>query len=344
MWFALGQRREIAMEKLEFKCFQVNRTTDGQLSNTIETITTDDLPPGEVVVQVAWSSLNYKDALAASAHPGVAGELPHVPGIDAAGTVVSSTDSRYAEGDQVLVTGYELGAPKWGGWSEYIRIPADWVVALPTQISAREAMVLGTAGFTAAQCVRELQARGVPADAGPVLVTGATGGVGCCAVKLLSKLGYEVHAVTGKTEMHERLKALGAADVHGRDLLADNPKRPLLSARWAGGVDTVGGSMLVALLKSTKINGCVSACGLVAGDQLDMTIYPFILRGVTLAGVTSASCPRPDREWIWSQLNSEWQYSLPEDWVAEVSMNELPSAIDKIQGGGVAGRVLVRVG
>ena len=332
------------MQNIEFRCFQVSQAAERQVRHSIETIQIDDLPAGDVVIRVAWSSLNYKDALAASGHPGVAGELPHVPGIDLVGTVMESSDSRYAEGDSVLITGYELGAPAWGGWSEYVRTPADWVVPMPSELSPREAMTIGTAGFTAAQCVRELQMREVTPESGPVLVTGATGGVGCCAVRLLASLGYEVHAITGKSKEVERLKSLGAAEVHGRELLDDNPKRPLLSAKWAGGVDTVGGDMLVAFLKSTKINGCVSACGLVAGDKLATTVYPFILRGVSLAGVTSAGCPRPAREWIWDKLNSDWQIALPDDWVEEVTFEELPAAIERIQSGKIAGRVIVRIG
>ncbi len=331
------------MAEINFNCFQVNKLPDGQLSHSIKQISLDDWPAGDVVIKVSHSSLNYKDALAAAGHPGVAGKLPHVPGIDAAGVVAQSTDSRYAEGDAVLVTGYELGAPAWGGWSEYIRVPADWVVRMPSSLSPKAAMALGTAGFTAAQCVRELQGRDVEPDSGPVLVTGATGGVGCLSVRLLSKLGYEVHAMTGKAEMADNLKLLGAHAVHSRDILTDNPKRPLLSAKWAGGVDTVGGSPLVAFLKSTKINGCVAACGLVAGDQLDATIYPFILRGVSLSGVTSASCPRTAREWIWDQLNSDWNVELPEEWIEEVTMQELPAAIDRIRQGKISGRVVVRI-
>lgn len=331
------------MENLEFRCFQVSRTADDQLRHTIEPITLDNLPPGDVVIRVEWSSLNFKDALAAHGHKGVAGKLPHVPGIDAAGSVVASEDPRYATGDSVLVTGYELGAPAWGGWSEYIRVPADWVVPLPSNMTTRDSMAIGTAGFTAAQCVREIQLRGVVPKSGPVLVTGATGGVGSWSVRLLSTLGYEVHAVSGKTEMTDRLKELGAHEVHGRDVLEDNPKRPLLSARWAGGVDTVGGSPLVAFLKSTKINGCVSACGLVAGDQLPTTVYPFILRGVSLAGVTSAGCPREAREWIWQKLNADWKIALPDSWVEEISMQELPAAIARIQDGKIAGRVIIKI-
>ena len=326
-----------------FSCFQVSRDADGQVRHTIETIGSDALPAGEVVIKVNWSSLNFKDALACNAHPGVAGELPHVPGIDAAGTVHSSSDERYTAGDNVLVTGYELGAPAWGGWSEYIRVPAEWVVRLPESLSSRDAMVIGTAGFTASQCVQQLQLNSINPDSGPVVVTGATGGVGCCAVHLLARLGYEVHAVTGKSSQRESLIELGATEVIGRDALQDNPKRPMLKAVWAGGVDTVGGSMLDALLKSTKIGGCVSACGLVAGDKLNLTVYPFILRGVKLAGVTSSSCPREMREWIWSKLASDWKLDLPDGYVRQVDMKELPTAIEQILAGDNIGRVVVKI-
>lgn len=330
------------MTSQDFSCFQVSRDENGQLRHTIETLRLDDLPAGDVVIQVQWSSLNYKDALATQAHPGVVGELPHVPGIDAAGTVETSSDPRYQPGDRVLVTGYELGAPAWGGWSEYIRVPAEWVVALPNGLTPREAMVLGTAGFTAAQCVRELQLNGVAE--GAVVVTGATGGVGCCAVRLLSTLGYEVHAVSGKSSMRQSLLELGASDVHPRALLEDNPERPLLKARWAGGVDTVGGTILDALLKSTNIGGCVSACGLVAGDKLNLTVYPFILRGVKLAGVTSASCPRAIREQVWKKLSTDWRIALPDDFVSEVELRHLAGAVQKIAAGENVGRTIIKVG
>lgn len=327
----------------EFRHFLVTRTEDGQLRHGVETTSLEQLPPGDTVIRVEWSSLNYKDALAARAHPGVAGELPHVPGIDAAGTIESSEDARYQPGDNVLVTGYELGAPVWGGWSEYIRVPSEWVVPLPESLSTRDAMVIGTAGFTAAQCLQEIQQRGVTPDDGPVVVTGATGGVGCFAVKLLAHNGYEVHAVTGKADAAKKLKSLGATEVFGRDALDDNPKRPLLTARWAGGIDTVGGNMLVALLKSTKIGGCVSACGLVGGDKLPMTVYPFILRGVALAGVTSSACPRPAREQVWKKLSGDWNVDLPSEWVEEIELAGVAHAIERIMKGGIAGRVVVRV-
>lgn len=326
-----------------FRHFLVYRTPDQQLRHTISNTSVEAQPAGETVIRVTWSSVNYKDALATKGHPGVAGELPHVPGIDAAGTVETSDDPRYRPGDDVLVTGYELGAPRWGGWSEKIRVPADWIVPLPKGMSTRDAMIIGTAGFTAAQCLRALQLAEVTPEKGPVVVTGATGGVGSFAVTLLKNAGYSVHAVTGKQNLRTKLLSLGAADVLDRDALKDNPKRPMLSAKWAGGIDTVGGNTLVALLKSTHIGGCVSACGLVAGDQLPLTVYPFILRGVTLAGVTSSSCPRPIRELIWNKLSGEWKVNYPEDWVKEIEFDDLPQAVDDISKGESVGRTIVRV-
>lgn len=331
------------MTDADFRHFLVNRDDDGQIRHRISSTSLTEQPPGEVVIRVQWSSLNYKDALAAEGHPGVAGDLPHVPGIDAAGVVASSEDARFTPGDEVLVTGYELGAPRWGGWTEYLRVPADWIVAKPANLSLRETMVLGTAGFTAAQCLIALQKNEVSPTDGPILVTGATGGVGSFAICLLSQAGYEVHAVSGKPDAGSRLQPLGAASVHARNEFEDNPQRPLLKARWAGGVDTVGGSTLTCLLKSTRIGGCVAACGLVAGDQLPLTVYPFILRGVALAGVTSASCPRATRERVWELLASEWKVAYPEDWVREVTLDEIASAIEQIKQGGVSGRVLIRM-
>ena len=328
----------------EFRHFLVNRTADGSVRHAIAQTSLDAQPSGEVIVRVGWSSLNYKDALACQGHPGVAGPLPHVPGIDAAGMVAASDDDRYRVGEAVLVTGYELGAPRWGGWSEYIRVPADWVVKMPTGFSARHAMIVGTAGFTAAQCLRSLLLAEVTPDMGPVLVTGATGGVGSFAVQLLATHGFEVHAVTGKPHLDSALRKLGASEVLPRTVVEDQPKKPMLPARWAGGVDTVGGSPLTALLKSTRVGGCVAACGLVAGDQLPMTMYPFILRGVTLSGVTSASCSRRIRELIWDKLSTDWRVEYPDDWVQEVELDELPDAVEQIRRGDLAGRVVVKIG
>jgi putative YhdH/YhfP family quinone oxidoreductase len=302
-----------------------------------------ELPPGDIEIAVAWSSLNYKDALAATGHPGIAGRFPHVPGIDAAGWITSSTDPRFLVGHSVIVTGYELGAGRWGGWSELVRVPADWVVPLPTGLTLREAMILGTAGFTAAQCVRELLRNEVLASSGAVIVTGATGGVGCLAVKLLAKLGYEVVAATRKKNAHEWLRQLGAKQVIDSAELIDDGKKPLLTAKWSGAVDTVGAETLAHIIRSTVPNGCVAACGLVGGSSLPVTVYPFILRGVRLAGVSSSLCPMPARLDIWNRLSSAWKLDGLDGLSTEVSLSDLRPKLSEILNGQVRGRVLVRV-
>jgi putative YhdH/YhfP family quinone oxidoreductase len=319
----------------------VRKGPDGRVSATIESITKDDLPLGDVLIRVAYSSLNYKDALASQGHPGVVRSFPHVPGIDCAGTVVESTSDDYEDGDEVLVTGYDLGAGRWGGYCAFVRVPAEWIVRLPPGISVREAMIYGTAGFTAAQCVSAIVDRGIEPDRGPVVVTGSTGGVGCIAVAILAKLGYTVAAVTGKPEHHDFLKRLGAKTILGRDDVVDTSDRPLLNARWAAAVDTVGGIPLASVVRSIDHRGCVAACGLAAGTDLDLTVYPFILRGVTLAGIDSAKCPRPDRLEIWNKLAGPWKVAQLNEVADEVTFAELPDRIERILAGGIVGRTLV---
>ncbi|MEM8864870.1 MAG: YhdH/YhfP family quinone oxidoreductase [Planctomycetota bacterium] len=313
-----------------------------QATGAIETCSLPDLPSGDVTIQVEWSSLNYKDALASQGHPGVVSQLPHVPGIDCAGQVVESNDDRYQPGDDVLVTGYGMGSEAWGGYAGYVRVPGDWPVPLPDGITARQAMVYGTAGFTAAQSVDALLRHGVEPGDGPVLVTGATGGVGILAVAILAKLGFEVTAMSGKADWHDRLRSLGATDIIDRDALAGDAKRPLQKSLWAGAVDTVGGETLAALVRSTKYRGCVTCCGLVAGADLPLTVYPFILRGVTLAGIDSAKCPREPRLEVWKNLAGPWSVELPEDLITEIDLDGLADRIDTILAGQVAGRTLVK--
>lgn len=324
------------------RCFLVDRSSSqGDPDWQVVQRPLADFPPGEVVVRVQYSSLNFKDALAAEGHPGVVKQLPHVPGIDAAGVVEESQDPRFQPGQAVVVTGYELGAPRWGGWSEFIRVPADWIVPLPAGLSAREAMILGTAGFTAAQCVLAFEKNDLATDAGEIVVTGATGGVGCLAVMLLSKLGYQVVASTGKLELSNRLQSWGATRVIHRDELNDTSPRPLLSAKWAGAVDTVGGATLTTLLRSTKNYGVVSACGLVGGEQLPLTVHPFILRGVTLAGIGSAALPYDRRLDIWNRLSGPWKLPDLESIATTVGLSDLSEAIRTIKRGGIVGRTLV---
>ena len=332
------------MNPTEFECFLVEKDDADNLRRGISRQSVADLPPGEVLIWVPLSSLNYKDALACEAHPGVVRKLPHVPGIDAAGTVVESSDSRFRPGEAVIVTGNDLGSGQWGGWSEYIRVPASWVVPMPEEgLSLKDCMILGTAGFTAAQCVHAIVHNGVKPDAGEIVVTGATGGVGCLAIKLLVKLGYKVVAVTGKSHLESRLKSWGAARIISREEALKPTDRPLLSARWAGAVDTVGGDTLTTIIRETKPYGVVSACGLVGGEKLDLTVHPFILRGVMLAGIGSAMLPYDQRLEIWRKLSDEWRIDGLDELATTVKLADIEPFVQKILKGQIVGRTVVAV-
>lgn len=324
----------------------VRKVADGSIAGHVEEIGVGDLPAGDVLIRVAYSSLNYKDAMASRGHPGVVRTLPHVPGIDCAGTVEASESAEFRPGDEVLVTGYELGAGHWGGFSAFVRVPAEWIVQLPAGLTVRDAMIYGTAGFTAAQCVSAIVDRGIGPERGPVLVTGATGGVGSISVAILARLGYEVEAVSGKSDQREWLQSLGAKTLLGREEVFDTSERPLLSARWAAAVDTVGGQALTTILRSLAHRGCVAACGMVAGSELPITVYPFILRGVTLAGIDSAKCPRPQRLKMWEQLAGAWHVRQLGKLAEEITFDALPDRIEKIVAGKNVGRTIVvpRVG
>ncbi|WP_425395517.1 YhdH/YhfP family quinone oxidoreductase [Aeoliella sp.] len=324
-----------------FVALVVDKSPDGEVSAKVSDLTLADLPAGEVVIEVEYASFNYKDALACQGHPGVVRSLPHVPGIDCAGTVAASDSDDWNVGDSVLVTGYGLGAEQWGGYSQYVRVPADWVVAMPEGLDARRAMAIGTAGFTAAQSVSAIVERNILPDKGPVVVTGATGGVGMWSVAILAKLGYEVTAVSGKSEQAALLRQLGAAEVVGRDAVNDSSDRPLLKSKWAAAVDTVGGVPLATILRSTLHRGCVTACGLVAGADLPLTVHPFILRGVTLAGIDSAKCPRAMRLEMWKHLSTDWKVDLPEECLTEITLSEVSDRVQQIMAGKVVGRTLV---
>lgn len=326
-----------------FKCYFAERDADGHVSASIRQLPMSDLPDGEVLVGVEYSSLNYKDALAATGHPGVARRLPHIPGIDAVGVVSQSADDRFSIGQRVIVTGYELGAGHWGGWSELIHVPGDWVVPLPEDIDFATAMAYGTAGFTAAQCVREIIRNEIDPPKGRIVVTGATGGVGCLAVAILAKLGYQVSAVTGKRAAHSWLRDLGASEILDRAEVLNDSTKPLGSIRFAGGVDTVGGETLASVIRATDVNGCVTACGLVGGADLPTTVYPFILRGVRLIGITSALCPMNSRLDVWNKLANEWSVSNISAVVTEITLEDLDTYVDKILRGEVQGRTVVKV-
>lgn len=325
-----------------FQCLVVRSHSDGEHECSLETREVDELPPGDVLIRVRASSLNYKDALAASGHPGIVKSFPHVPGIDAWGEVLMSRDSRFVPGQEVLVTGHELGVERWGGWSEQIRVPAEWVLPLPVGLTGLECMQLGTAGFTAAQCVQALQRQGISPNRGPIAVTGATGGVALISIMLLVKLGYEVVAITGKQDRAEWLRSLGAADVCGRDVLKIS-SRPLQSGKFAGGVDTVGGPMLASLIKQTNHRGCIACCGVAGGADLPLTVYPFILRGITLAGIDSAWCPMPERQQIWNRLGSEWKLDLGSI-CHTIPLAEAPRRAAEMLSGKTYGRTVIEIG
>lgn len=302
----------------------------------------DDLPEGEVLIKVHYSSLNYKDALSATGNRGVTRQFPHTPGIDASGVVAESSVADFAVGDEVIVTGYDLGMNTFGGLAQYIRVPASWIVKRPSNLSLREAMVLGTAGLTAALCVDKLVNAGVAPQNGPVLVTGATGGVGSIAVMLLAKLGYQVTAATGKAEQAEFLRQLGAAEVIDRAELLEGMDKPLLRPKWAGIVDTVGGDMLFNAVKALQHSGSAACCGLTAGTDFKGSVLPFILRGVNLLGVDSVELPLAAKAAMWNKLSLEWKLDL-ESLVSEISLQEVPAAIATMLASQQVGRSLVRI-
>lgn len=331
-----------------FRCYWVNKTADGNIQAEITQRSMSELPPGDVIIRVAYSSLNYKDALAATGHAGVNKQFPHIPGVDAAGRIatgeVDGAPGDFAPQSPVLVTGFDMGANRWGGWAEYVRVPREWIVPLPAGLTLRESMILGTAGFTAGLCVDALQKHGLAPDSGEIVVTGASGGVGTFAVALLAKLGYHVAAVTGKATSHEYLRKLGAAEILSREQVDDRSSKPLLSGRWAGAVDTVGSHILGTILRTTRHSGCVAACGLAAGSDLPITVLPFILRGVTLAGIDAAWGSISLRHQIWRRLAGPWKLDCLADIARFANLQDLPTHIEGILAGQITGRVVVTLG
>lgn len=326
-----------------FRAFRIHGD-DGQggYRSGIEAISLDDLNPGEVVIKAAYSSVNYKDALAGTGKGKILRSFPLVGGIDVAGHVVASTDPAFKEGDAVLVTGSGLSETRDGGYSEYARLDARWVIPLPAGLSLREAMILGTAGFTAALGLLRMTDNRQTPSLGPLAVTGATGGVGSLAVAIYSQAGYEVHAISGKPEHADYLTSLGASQVLGRDALSTT--KPMDSARFGGGLDNVGGPMLAALLAHTAPYGNVASCGLAASPELHATVMPFIIRGVSLLGVASAGTARDIRDEVWKRLASDWKPAdLDAICTREATLDELPSVFDAMLAGGSLGRTLVRV-
>ena len=325
-----------------FRAYVVDLPEGGSFIRGLRSRTPDDLPPGEVAIRVEWSSINFKDGLAARVDGKVARGYPRVPGIDLAGSVIASDVAEHPVGQRVLVHGYELGTARDGGYSEVQRVPADWVVPLPGGLTAREAMAIGTAGYTAAMGVEALESRGLAPGDGPVLVTGAAGGVGTTAVGILAARGHEVWAATGKTEEHERLRGLGAAGILGREEVI-GPGRPLDSARWAGAIDAVGGPTLPYILRTLRAHAAVAACGNAGGPALETTVLPFILRGVALLGMDSVDVPIYERRALWARLASDLRPRGLGDALTEVTLDELEPALDAIVEGRARGRWLVRL-
>lgn len=302
-----------------------------------------DLPDNDIIINVKYSSLNYKDALSANGHKGITKLYPHTPGIDSAGIVVASKSNKFQVGDKVICMGYDLGMNTPGGYSEYISVPTNWVMPLPKTISLRDAMVIGTAGFTAAIGVNEIINSGINREDGKILVTGATGGVGIMAVIMLSKLGYDVTASSGKKEQYQLLEKAGAKTIIGREAVDDKSERGLLKYQWIGAFDTVGGNILSTVLKSMKYGGVVVNCGNVASIMLNVTVFPFILRGVRLIGIAAAETPMNKRMEIWEKLENELRLPNIEYLVKEITLNELSSEIDIMLAGKQFGRVIVKL-
>jgi putative YhdH/YhfP family quinone oxidoreductase len=324
-----------------FNAFRIHQDEHGHRSG-IEAIGLDQLNPGEVVIRAQWSSVNYKDALAGTGKGRILRRFPLVGGIDVAGTVVASTDPAYREGDGVLATGCGLSETRDGGYSQYVRLAASAVIAQPAGLSPREAMVLGTAGFTAALALLRMTDNRLTPAHGPLAVTGATGGVGSLAVDIFSRAGFEVHAVSGKADQADYLLGLGASQVLPREALATG--KPMESARFGGGLDNAGGPMLASLLAQTVPYGSVVSAGLAASPALDMTVMPFIIRGVSLLGVSSAAAPRALREQVWEKLAGDWKpRHLEAICTREVGLDGLADVFEAMLAGGAVGRTVVRI-
>ena len=329
------------MEDIKYKAFFTQETESG-FSNSIESLSIADLEENDLLIKVSYSSLNYKDAHSASGNKGVTRTYPHTPGIDAVGEVVKSNSSDFKDGDKIIVTGYDLGMNTYGGFGQYISIPATWAISLPSELSEAEAMSIGTAGLTAGLCVRKLLQNDLTPDSGDVLVTGASGGVGSVAVMVLSKLGFNVVALTGKQDQVDYLESLGASSVIIRSQMEEQGK-PLQKGIYQGGVDTVGGNILSNFISQTSQRGAITCCGNVASDKLETSIFPFILRGVTLIGIDSAESLLEVKKEIWNNFSNDWKIDL-EKITKEVFLESLSDEVEKILKGNQVGRIRVNLG
>lgn len=327
-----------------FRAFRIHRDNQGSIHAGLESLCLNDLSEGDTVIRVLWSSINYKDALAATGKGRILRRYPLNGGIDAAGVIESSSDPELKPGDPVLVHGHELSQTCDGGYSEYLRVPSEWVVPRPDGLTLRECMILGTAGFTAALALQQLELNGLTTNSGPVAISGATGGVGSCALDLLSGLGYETVAITRREEHRGYLESIGASAILMAADIEDG-KRPMESARWAAAIDNVGGGLLSWLLRTTHPWGSVASIGMAGDTGLNMTVMPFILRGVNLIGITSAACPIELRRSVWKKLGLEWKPGRLEQILQRtVNLEQLPDECERMIAGRAQGRTIVKIG
>lgn len=326
---------------MKYKAYLVEEN-NGEYIGSVKELDTPDLQEGRLLIKVKYSSLNYKDALAATGAKGVVRSYPFVPGVDVAGEIIESSSDDFIPGDEVIATGYKIGMAEFGGFGEIVHLPSEWVVKLPENLSLYNAMCHGTAGITAAECVNKIIKRDI-SNTLPVLVSGATGGVGSIAVGLLSKLGYEVHAITGKPDENEKLTSMGATKIIARNDFMSEPLKPLDKASYSSAVDTVGGEILAKMISMISNNGVVSCCGNVGGAMFTSSVFPFILRGVQLSGVDSAESPIDLKKELWNLLANEWLIDLNNQ-TKTVNINEIDNEIKKILDGGQIGRVVIKHG
>ena len=326
----------------KFRAFVIRENEDGSFSRKIESKEISELPEGEVLIKVKYAALNYKDALSSSGHKGITRKFPHTPGVDACGIIVSSDSEGFKVDDKVIVTSYDFGMNTSGGFQEYIRVPANWPVKLPLNMTLEESMVLGTGGFTAALSLYKMEQNGQEPSMGPILVTGSTGGVGSMAVAILAQNGYEVTAASGKKEAHDYLKELGATNIIGREDTDNKSGRPLLHSQWAGAIDTIGDNTLATCIKACGRNGSVAVCGLVQSPKLEISVYPFILNGVNVLGIETAETPRNIRLKIWELLANKWKPKHLDKIKNIITLEELDVYIIAMLEGKSKGRVLVK--
>jgi len=327
---------------IKFKAYRIFETSKGKFERKIIERNIDELPEGDVLIQVHYAGLNYKDGLSSSGHKGITKEFPHTPGLDASGIVIESKTSKFKKGDKVIVTGYDLGMNTDGGFGEYIRVPQGWVVPLPAGFSLQEVMVLGTAGFTAALALHKMEMAGQKPEMGELIVTGASGGVGSMAVSIFSKAGYDVVASSGKTAEYDYLKMLGAVRCEGREYCNDSKKRPISRSKWAGGLDTVGANTLSTLMAACGKNGSIAVCGLVQSPKLESTVYPFLLNGINLIGVESAETNMETRLILWDKLSTIWKPENLDKIAHNTDLEGLDEQVLKIIDGKTKGRVVVK--